>query len=383
MLSPVQVQKVETAADFRAFFEFPWVLYKHDPNWVPVLPSMRRHLLDKRRNPSWEYMEGDYFVARRGDRVVGTIVAFINHRHNEFHDEKIGWFGMFEVFDDAEAAQALLATASDWVKAHGYAQIRGPQNFTANDEVGVLIDGFTRPLLLMPYNPPYYPHLIESAGFRKVMDVFSFYQSAEGVRAFGLDERLKRLTEAIMKRNRITVRPVDARHLKQEFALFKELYNDAWGKNWGFVPMTARELDAMVDSLGQFFDPRLAYFGYVDGQPVGFSLPVPDFNIVLHKVYPHPSEPEVLSLLKALWYWKVKKVINWARVPLLGVKRAYHGRGVDVALYYHSMNAIIDSGLHNCDCGWILETNVELIKILTNSMNCERYKTHRFYEKSL
>lgn len=379
----VTVRKVETDTDFRAFFEFPWKLYRDDPNWVPTLLSIRRKLLDQQRNPSWDYMEGDYFIAWRDGEPVGTITAHVNHRHNDFHDEQVGWFGMFEVIDDQAVANALLGTAADWVRSRGLPVLRGPQSFTTNEECGLLVDGFTRPVLLMPYNYPYYQQLIEAAGFHKAMDTYSFHQTASGARALGLHDRLERLTQAIMKRNRITVRPVNPRDLKREFDLFKDLYNDAWGHAWGFVPMTPAELDAMVAGLGQFFDPRLAYFGYVDGEPVGFSLPVPDFNQVLARAYPRPGEPEFVTLLKALWYWKGRRVIDWARVPLLGVRRAYHGRGVDAVLYYHSMNAIIDSGIEHCDCGWVLETNVELIKILEASMGCERYKTYRFYEQTV
>ena len=170
MSNPVAVRKVENAGDFRAFFEFPWHLYKNDPHWVPPLLSMRRDLLDKEKNPAWaEYMEGDYFAAWRGDQIVGTIVAYINHRHNKFHEEHIGWFGAFEVYDDQEAATALLETAAEWVKSRGYDAVRGPQTFTTHEECGLLVDGFTRPTLLMPYNYPYYQQLVENAGFHKNM----------------------------------------------------------------------------------------------------------------------------------------------------------------------------------------------------------------------
>src|SRR6185369_10729032 len=252
MSQAVTVRKVENAADFKAFFEFPWTIYKNDPNWVPPLLSMRRDQLDKHKNPSWEYMEGDYFAAWRGDKIVGTIAAYINHRHNEFHKEHIGWFGAFEVFDDQEAATALLNTATEWVKAKGYDAIRGPQTFTTHEDVGVLVDGFTRPVLLMPYNMPYYKTLIEGAGFIKSMDVFSFELSRQGAAEHATGERLERLTKAVMKRNKITVRPIDSKRLKEEFNLFKEIYNAAWDKNWGFTPMTPKELDGMVTSLGQF-----------------------------------------------------------------------------------------------------------------------------------
>ncbi len=380
MTTEVTVRKVENQRDFQAFFEFPWHIYRNEPNWVPPLLSMRRELLDKQKNPAWEYMKGDYFAAWRGDQIVGTIAAFVNHRHNEFHEEHIGWFGAFDVEDDQEAASALLATAVDWVRGRGYDAIRGPQTFTTHEECGILVDGFSRNVLLMPYNHPYYQTLVEHAGFEKSMDLYSFHMDRAKSGDSGLTDRLKRVTRSVMKRNKITIRPIDRKRLKEEFALFKELYNTAWDKNWGFVPMTPRELDNMVESLGQFFDPDFAFFAYVDGEAAGFVLGVPDFNQVLQRASPRPGVPEILSLLRAGWYWKVQPVIDWVRIPLLGVKESYRMKGVDVALYMTILQACLDSPrIHHADGGWILEANAAMVKV-ANNMGLEIYKTHRLYE---
>lgn len=382
MTPAVTIRKVDTAADFKPFFEFPWTLYKDDPNWVPTLLSMRRELFDKKKNAAWDYMEGDYFTAWRGDRIVGTIAAFINHRHNQFHEEHIGWFGAFDVYDDQEAATALLNTAAEWVNERGYDAIRGPATFTTHEEVGLLVDGFTRPVILMPYNPPYYPPLVENAGFGKLMDINSFYLNRDQAIESGLFARLERMTNALMKRSKITVRPADPKNLRADFAMFKELYNAAWEKNWGFVPMTERELDSTVESLGQFFDPKLAHFAFIDGDPAGFVLPIPDFNQVLQKVYPRPGVPEIWSLVKALYYWKINKSIDWVRTPLFGVKEQYRNKGVDAVLLYYGLRAIIDAGYFHSDAGWILEVNEKVIRVL-RSMGTEIYKTHRFYQRDL
>jgi GNAT superfamily N-acetyltransferase len=379
----VEIRKVETKADFKAFFEFPWTLYKDDPNWVPPLLSMRRDLLDQKKHPCWEYMEGDYFAAWRGDKIVGTITAYINHRHNEFHDEHIGWFGTFDVYDDQEAADALLNKAAEWVKAKGFSAIRGPQSFTTHDECGLLIDNFSRPVIVMPYNAPYYQRLIESRGdFHKVMDVFSLYWDRKLVAENNAVERLGQVTEKMMKRAKIVIRPLDKHNLKKEFVLFKELYNTAWEKNWGFVPMTPAELDGLVESLGMFLDPRLAFMAEVDGDPAGFMLAFPNLNEALHWAYPKPGIPEVFSLLKAVWYWKVSPKIKMIRLPLMGVKEQYRKKGVDVAMYYYTMKAVLDAGYASSDAGWMLETNTNMVSIAQNT-GMKIYKTHRFYEKSL
>jgi GNAT superfamily N-acetyltransferase len=379
----VTVRKVENQADYQAFLNFPWVLYRDDPNWVPPLLSMRRELLDQKRSPSWEYLEGDYFTAWRGDKLVGTIAAYINPRHNQFWKEHIGWFGAFDVYDDQEAADALLNTAADWVRARGYDALRGPQTFTTHEECGLLVEGFTRPVLLMPYNYPYYQRLVENAGFHKSMDLYSFHMSRASVAEISLEERLGRLTRAAMKRNNISLRLIDRKRLKAEFELFKDIYNAAWDANWGFVPMTPRELDALVASLGQFFNPDFAFFAYVGDDPAGFVIGVPDFNQVLARAYPRPGTPEVISLLKALWHWKIRPVIDWVRIPLLGVKQQYRNKGVDVVLYYHILEACLGNPrINHCDGGWILEANETMVSI-AQKFGSEIYKTHRYYERTL
>ncbi len=377
----VTVRKVESPQDYRAFFEFPWVLYKDDPNWVPPLLSMRRDLLDQKHNPSWEYMEGDYFAAWRGDQIVGTIAAYINHRHNEFHNERIGWFGAFDVYDDAEAAVALLNTAADWVKAKGYPIIRGPQTFTTHEETGLLVEGFTRPMILYPYNKPYYEGFVRAAGFEKVMDTLSYYILAAAARDNQL-ARMERITKSIMRRSNISVRPFDMSRKKADFDLLKEIYNAAWEKNWGFVPFTEKELDALVQSLGQFFDPRLAFFAYVGDEPAGMIMALPDFNQVLDKARPRPGTPELWTLLKAFFYWKIRPVMDWVRVPLLGVKEQFRNKGVDVAMYTYVIDAAIKAGVVHSDSGWILETNTGVRSVTVNAGG-EIYKRYRYFDKQL
>ncbi|NDJ62737.1 MAG: N-acetyltransferase, partial [Chloroflexi bacterium] len=193
MSSDVTIRRVSTKADLKALIEFPWKLYKDDPVWVPPLLSMRRELFDKTKHPAWEYLTGEFFTAWRGGEIVGTIAAYINHRHNQFHNEQIGWFGAFETINDQAVSDALLTTASDWVRAQGYHALRGPQTFSPHDECGLLIDGFTRPVLLMPYNPPYYQALVEQAGFHKAKDVYSFFGNSQETVDTGIGNRLQRM----------------------------------------------------------------------------------------------------------------------------------------------------------------------------------------------
>lgn len=381
MSTSLTIRKVESAPDLQAFFEFPWRLYQDEPNWVPPLVSMRRSLLDKQKNPDWKYLEGDYFAAWRGDRLVGTIAAFINHRHNEANQEHIGWFGAFDVYDDPEAGAALLNVATDWVRSRGYDAIAGPQTFSTHGDCGILVDGFTRPVLLMPYNYPYYAHMVESAGFNKKEDLYSFHLSKAQALQMGLNEQIQQVVRTLTEQNGITVRPIDRRHLRSEFELFKEIYHGAFNDTGGFFPITERELDHMVTRLGRYFDPDYAFFAHIGDEPVGFVMGVPDFNQVLQKAKPRPGVPEALTLLRAFWYWKVRPTMDWLRVALLGVKTTHRKKGVAVALYGALVEACLKgTKVAHVDCGWISEKNDPMLGIVQR-VGLERYKTHRLYEK--
>lgn len=384
MSTAVTVRKVENDADFRAFFELPWSIYRDDPNWVPPLQSIRRETLDREKNPAWDYLEGDYFVAWRDKTPVGTIAAFVNRRHNEFHNENVAWFGFFDVYDDAEAARALLDTALVWARSRGYDAVRGPQSFTTHEECGLLVDGFGPPVLLMPYNAPYYATHIEAAGFERVMDTYSFYYDYEPERFKQSKEhsRLQKLVKRITRNGDISVRSVDRRNLRDDFALFKSLYNRAWVANWGFTPMTERELDALVESLGMIFDPRLSAIVSVENEPVGFMLGAPDFNRAIQAAYPRPNEPELLTLLRVAWHWKIRPKIDGFRIPLMGVVEEHRKRGLDLVMYSHFLDQLqaMKRPYRHVDGGWVLETNQDMMGTLKGA-GMAIYRTYRFYEK--
>ncbi|MBN1679269.1 MAG: hypothetical protein JW966_03195 [Anaerolineae bacterium] len=387
MVDPLYVRKVQLKREFNAFLMFPWTLYRDDPYWTPPLKSMQRVKLDKAKNSTWKHMEGDYFVAWRGDKPVGTIAAFINHRHNEFQKENIGFFGLFEVTDDQEAADALLNTASDYVAARGYDAIRGPANFTTNDECGVLIKGFDDlPVILMPYNYPYYPRLIENApGFEKVMDVFSYHVSLQDWTA---SDKLNQSIRVVRKNNQrrgITVRTIDPKRVKHDLEIFRGLYNRAWDDNWGFVPLSDDELNALIADLGQYLEPRLAFFAEVKGQPAAFMLAFPDMNAPLRHAYSRPGKPELLTLAQVFWHWKIRCKIKRIRIALMGVSEAYRGMGVEAAmlveLFEQAIALSAETGWQYADAGWVLETNAPMIRLITAYAG-DDYKHYRFYERS-
>jgi len=376
-----EIRPIANKTEFNAFFKFPWVLYKDDPNWIPPLLSIRRQLLDKSKHPAWKYMDGEFFGAWRNGELVGTIVALINHEHNRYHDENIGFFGLFETINYAEVAEGLLNTAVEWVKAQGADAIRGPANLTTNEECGLLVENFDPPVILMPYNPPYYQDLIENTDFEKVMDLYSMYLDRALIEENDTLNRLEKIVKRSTRRSNITIRNIDMRKKKEEFRVFRDIYNDAWETNWGFIPMNDEELDALVADLGMLVEPELAFFAEIDGEPVGFALSVPNFNEALAKAYPRPGVPELFTLAQVGWHWKVRKSIKGVRMPLMGVKKEHRNKGIDLAFFLALMKAMLPSQYEFLDSGWILETN-QLVSIST-SLGNDIYKTHRMYEKSL
>lgn len=384
--APVSVRKVENNRDFKVFLEFPWTVYKGDPNWVPPLVSQRRHTLDKSKSPAWEYLVGDYFIAWRAERPVGTIAAFINKRHNEYWGENLGWFGFFECFNDPDAARALLATAAEHVRGMGAEAIRGPANFTLNDECALLIENFEPPLILMPYNHPYYQGLIENSGlgYDKVMDVVSvytdpkYYTDDQG----NFPEKLLRVVGKVKQRNKLSTRRANSTRLKDDLALLRQVYQKAWQKNWGFVPPTDREMDVLFQNLRQYYDTRLGRFGLVDGEIAGFMMGLPDMNQVLHRAYPRPGEPELWTLLKALWHWKFRPKINRQRILLFGVNPEYRTSGVDAAIMLDYLDDSHHSPFQRIDAGWVLETNLPALSLM-KPFGAFIYKRYRFYQKAL
>lgn len=385
-MSDVIVRRVESKREHKLFLEFPWTLYKGNPYWVPQLLSMERHRLDRTHNATWQHMTGEYFIAWRGDQPVGTIAALINHRHNEYWNENIGFFGRFETVDDPAVADALFAAAEQYVQAQGADALRGPVTFSINDHCGLLIDAFDDPpVVLSPYNPPYYQPLIENRpGYHKVMDTYAYYITLQGAAE---SERLQKLFRVIDKNNArrgIVVRTVNTRDLKGDLSLLREIFNAAWEKNWGFVPFSDAELDELIKDVGQFLDPNMTLFAEVNGKPAGFLLALPDLHQALHHAYPRPGKPELLTLLQVLWHWKIRSKITRLRIPLMGVKEQFRGIGVEAAMFADMFTRgrvyVEQKGIIYADGGWVLETNTAMHR-LVEQHNGYVYKTFRFYQR--
>ncbi len=389
-MNSLSIQTVETIEDRRAFVSLPWRVYQDDPHWVPPLFSERLHFINPDEHPFFEHAEVEFFLAKRPStssgqaEVVGTIAAFINHHHNEFQEENIGFFGFFEVLDDPDAAKLLLETAENWVRERGYDAIRGPAQFSTNEECGLLVDGFDDPpRIMMTYNPHRYIKYIEDQGFQKAMDLHAYAQSTD-IFAGGskFPPKLIRVVEKIKEKGDIRIRKVDLKNYDLEVERVKKIYNQSWARNWGFVPMTDAEFEQLGKELRPVLDPDLTFVAEIEGEPIGVSITLPDLNQPLRSAYPRPKTPELLALLKLLWNWKVKREVTWARVLILGVLPEHRARGVDALFYYETAVAALKKGIKYAEMSWILENN-DAISRPIRVMGGEVYKTYRFYEKAL
>jgi GNAT superfamily N-acetyltransferase len=379
----IQIVECTTPAQRREFIYFQWEIYKGDPYWVPPLISERVAFWDKRKEPFYEHSDAAMFLAKRNGIIVGTIAAIENRRHNQFHNESIGFFGGFECIDDQAVANKLFDTAKAWVQARGLNVLRGPATVSFNGEVGLLVDGWNGPPQpLTTYNPKYYVPLVENYGFKKAMDLWAWWNPITKDQ-IKVDEKVWRVAEIAKKRGKFTIRKSDIKnHLDREVAVIKKIYasnEGAWKENWGHVPMTDHELEHTVNGLKQFAEDDFIYIAEKDGEAIGFSITLPNVNIPLRLAYPKPGTPEFITVLKMLWHWKVKKTINSVRFMLLGVLPQYRSAGVDAALIVETLQTAINRGYIGGELGWILETNDEMNKI--NKLGGGYiHRTYRMYD---
>lgn len=377
----LKITAVQDSAELMSFISFPWEVYKNDAYWVPPLVSERKEFLDKEHSPFFEHAEGDFFIARRGETIVGTIAAFTNELFNQFQERNVGFFGFFEVLDDPEAANALLSTAVEWCKSAGHESVIGPAQYSTNDELGLLIDGYNdRPRILMTYNPPRYQAYIESFGFEKAMDLWAYSIDLEYFEK-NMPEKLVRVVEKIRKRKNFYIRTINMKRFDEEVEKVKAIYNKSWERNWGFVPFTDLEIDRLAASLKPLLDPHVVFFVELEGKAIGFGLSLPDLNQPLHLAYPTPKGIEALTMAKLAWHWKVRGKVDWLRVFALGVLPEYRGTGVDALMYIETARAALRRGYKWAEMSWILENN-EMMNRSIQMMGGEIYKTYRMYEKN-
>jgi len=325
-----------------------------------------------KKNPFFAHAEAKYFIVREGKKTVGRVAAVINRRHIDFHKEAAGFFSFFESINDSRVSERLLDAAMGALREKGLTVMRGPMNFSTNEECGFLIEGFDQsPMLMTPYNPPYYIDLMEHYGMRKAKDLYAFIYDVKEA----LPEKVLRVAMIAEKRG-ISVRPVDKNKFDAEMQVFKKVYNSAWEKNWGFIPLTDAELMYLGERLKKIVVPELTLIAEDNGEPVGFMGLLPDFNFVLK--YMH-GKLNPLTIVKALYY--SRKVSN-LRLLLLGIKREYRNRGVDALLYREGFKGIKNGNYKKVEFSWILEDNIQVQRIV-EMVGGALYKRYRIYEKDI
>ncbi|MFC2029603.1 GNAT family N-acetyltransferase [Chloroflexota bacterium] len=379
--SDFRIVTVTTQDQRREFAKFPWSIYRDDPNWVPPIFMDHLALLSPGKHPFHEHAEVELFLAKRGDDVVGTISAQINHLHNETFKDKVGFFGFFEVIEEYVVAEALLEKAAEWLRERGMEAIRGPENFSQNEEVGLLIDGFdSPPRVLMTYNPRYYQDFIERAGFQKAQDLYAWdlQTSIFNDDVQGLPRKFLRVAEEARKRDNLVVRNVDMKHYDEEVERIKQVYNEAWEQNWGFVPLTDNEMEHLAQEMKMVLDPDIVFLAEVDGKPVGVSISLPEINQAMIKARPQPNTWSLpLTLVKFLWY---RRKINAMRAWAVGVIPGYRRMGIEALFTVDTVQAAFRKGFKRYEMGWTLESN-DLVNRIAERLGGEIYKTYRIYEK--
>ncbi len=370
----------------RSFVAVPWQLHRGDPCWIPPL---RADLLGNRllgftglltpAHPYHQYAEVTHFLARAGRGLLGRVSAAVNRRFNEHHDAKIGFFGFFETIDEFEVTRELLDRARDWLAARGMETMRGPGGYsTATHEPhqGILIDGFdTPPTVELTHNPPYYGEFLERYGLAKVKDYHAYWIESSDAP----DERLERLVSQVRVRRRIETRPADLTRVREEVDRIVTIYNEAWANNWGFLPLTDAEAQAMADVLKIVADPGLMRFASVDGELAAVLGALPDPNVPFRPRWNRFLDTDLVRIARLL---RTRRRIPHVRLMFFGIRPKFRNRGIDAVLFLECLTYARMHGYLTCEPSMLLEDN-DLILRPSEAMGGRRYKTWRIYETAL
>lgn len=365
---------INSSKDVDRFIKFAWTIYKNNPYWVPpLLMDIKKTINPK--NPFFEFAQMQLFVAEQDGKIVGRIAAIKNDAHNRLHNENAGHFGFFECPDDQTIANTLFDTATDWCRKQGLNYIIGPANPSINHEYGLLVNAFDdSPRLMMSYNPPYYKKLIENYGFTCI----------KGLNAYKLDQdkvlsnpKLLRISQLARERTKVKIRSINMKNLKQEVALVKSLFNAAWEKNWGAIPMTDREIDDLAQALKDIADPDLIIFAEIGDKTVGFALAMRDYNYIFKQMNGRLFPFNFLKLFTQ------KNKIEWVRILLLGLLPDYRRTGLDAVLYHEIAIRSRKFGIKYGEASWILEDNLPMVRAAEDVMTGECYKRYEVFGKNI
>lgn len=378
MTGKIDIVEVRTPRERKAFIEFPWRIYRDDPAWVPPLMIERKQFLDRKRHPFYRHGDAALFLARRGGDVLGRIMASDDTRYNAVHNSNVGCFGMFECIDDVDLARALFDTAEAWIKRKGRSQMIGPIDYSTNYICGLLIDGFEYPpTLLTAHNPPYYERLIEQSGLVKEIDWYAWWFSGFTESA----QRLRKIAMARAGKQGVTIREIEKKNIEEESRRITGVFNQAWEKNWGYVPFTEAEAVHMARELKPVIEPPGTLIAEVDGEPVAFVIAVRDVNVALRRLKNGRLTTFGLpiGLARLLYYHRKTRT---GRLVALGVVEKYRRAGIAEMLVLNVIDAAFSRGFTGAELSMTLENNV-MVNRFIEAMGAKRYKTYRMYRRDL
>jgi GNAT superfamily N-acetyltransferase len=377
-MSELVIRPVDNDVDKMRFIKFPWEIYKGDDNWVPPIIYDVRKNLDTVKNPFYKHSRIQLFLALDGKTIVGRIAAVINDNHNNKYNDKVGFFGYFECINSKEVSVALFEAAGNWLKENGMDTMRGPINLSVNDEVGLLVDGYDSPaVLLMMYNPRYYEKLILDYGFIQAKEMYAYIFGEDQIKVNPKSiQKLERVAEIVVKRDNIKIRKINLKDLENELLKVMKVYNCAWIDNWGSVQMTEDDFKFVAASLKPLVDADIVYFAEVNGVPVGFSLSMPDWNKIFKNLNGKLFPFGIFKILTG------RKKIDGIRVMIMGIIPEYQRKGIEAVFINNTIKIGNSKGYKYAEISWILEDNVPMVQTAIN-LGAEKYKTYRVYDKQI
>ena len=374
-MSNVEIGAVTSKKELMQFIKLPWKIYRNDPHWVPPLIMDRKNLLDRKKNPFFKHAEIELFLAYKNNELVGRIAAITNENHNKFHGDKAGFFGFFEAINDAEVTHALFTECEKWLREKGKDTVLGPMNPSTNDEVGLLVKGFdSPPYVMMGHNPEYYIKLIENEGYEKGKDLFDWLIDIRGRK---IPEKILRLADTSRNKYNLTIRNIEIKHLNRDIQFIREIYNDAWSRNWGFVPFTDEEINHMGAELKQIVIEELVILAFKDERPIGFLICIPNINEILIKNRSGRLFPTgIIKLMRGL------KKIKTVRTITLGIVKDFQHIGLGTILYTENLLRAQKLNIDGGEMSWVLEDN-EAMNRPIELLGSELYKIYRVFQKKL
>ena len=370
----VTIRKVSDKAELKTFIDYPYKKYANDPLWVPPLRMDEWDKFNPEKNPFYEHARMELFLAERDGEVVGRIAAIDNDAHNTvYKGDNLAFFGFFEA-EDQGAATALFSEVERYAKSVGRTHVRGPANPSMDDGAGFQLSGYdTLPYIMMIQNPPEYPTFAEVAGYSKIKDLYAFRL----VSSIGISDKIKKLAERVRKRTNFTIRPLNMKDYNNEVQRVLDFYNEEWEANWGHIKYTDKQAKLLAKQLKLIVDPELILFMELEGNIIGVGMGFPDANQMLQKIKDGRLIP-----FGILPFLNKRKIINRTRMTILGVRKPYRNKGLEIVLIDEFAKRALARGYVECECSWELEDN-EAINNGIIAAGGELYKTYRMYQKDL